>query len=110
MVHNIAFIKFKKYCDTNELSVTQVEAITKQQVEVVTGVSIRDAFLANVKDFYLHQRRLSNYEVAKTYLKNLLSTPAVQEKFPNLKFCKKRVGNSYVIELWLDGKPVAEDV
>ena len=49
MINNPAYKKLKTYCENQNLTKSQVEAITKQQVETVAGVSVGNNFFNNVK-------------------------------------------------------------
>ena len=48
MINNPAYKKLKTYCENQNLTKSQVEAITKQQVETVAGVSVGNNFFNNV--------------------------------------------------------------
>ena len=106
-----AYIAFKNYCQDNNLTESQVEALTKEQAESVAGVSLRQEFFDNVKAYYLRQMKVDCYEKARQFLSEQIeggARTAFRDKFPDFEICKRRVGDTWVIEIWLEGKPFVE--
>jgi hypothetical protein len=106
MINNPAYKKFKAYCEKQKLTKAQVEATTKEQAEINAGVSISDNFADNMKACYLHQLWVDSYEdirkVIEKKLRGLLS------EYPKLEVHRRRVNTEWIIEIWLDGRPVVE--
>ena len=110
MIDNPAYIKFKAYCETNNLSKEQVEALTKKQIKEVAAVSIgvssqlSDNFADNMKNHYLREVWINEGDVVISFLLDNLSATA-KAKYPELAIEKKRVGEQFVYTLWLEGSP-----